>query len=72
MGRGPRDSAKPGCHGSRIRWNVSAAEPDFFWSPINTIEDIAADDQFHAAGGIADVTDCCTAIALQIIVELSR
>ncbi|ORA16405.1 CaiB/BaiF CoA transferase family protein [Mycobacterium asiaticum] len=34
-----------------------AAEPDFFWSPINAIEDVVADEQFHAAGGIVDVPD---------------
>ncbi|OBK22183.1 CoA-transferase [Mycobacterium asiaticum] len=34
-----------------------AAEPDFFWSPINSLEDIVADEQFHAAGGIVDVPD---------------
>ncbi|OBK97060.1 CoA-transferase [Mycobacterium asiaticum] len=34
-----------------------AAEPDFFWSPINSIEDVVADEQFHAAGGIVDVPD---------------
>ena len=36
---------------------VFAAEPDFFWSPINTIEDVVADEQFHAAGGIVYVPD---------------
>ena len=34
-----------------------AAEPDFFWSPINAIEDVVADEQFHAAGGIVYVPD---------------
>ncbi|ULE33075.1 CaiB/BaiF CoA transferase family protein [Mycobacterium sp. IDR2000157661] len=34
-----------------------AAEPDFFWSPINTVEDVVADEQFHAAGGMVDVPD---------------
>ncbi len=34
---------------------VFAGEPDFFWSPINTLEDVVADEQFHAAGGIVDV-----------------
>ncbi|MFY2859076.1 CaiB/BaiF CoA transferase family protein [Mycobacterium sp. THU-M104] len=34
-----------------------AAEPDFFWSPVNTLEDVVADEQFHAAGGIVDVPD---------------
>jgi crotonobetainyl-CoA:carnitine CoA-transferase CaiB-like acyl-CoA transferase len=34
-----------------------AAEPDFFWSPINSIEDVLADEQFHAAGGVVYVPD---------------
>jgi crotonobetainyl-CoA:carnitine CoA-transferase CaiB-like acyl-CoA transferase len=34
-----------------------AQEPDFFWSPINSIEDIIADEQFHAAGGVVYVPD---------------
>ena len=34
-----------------------AAEPDFFWSPINSIEDVMADEQFHAAGGVVYVPD---------------
>jgi len=34
-----------------------AAEPDFFWSPINSIEDVVADEQFHAAGGVVYVPD---------------
>jgi crotonobetainyl-CoA:carnitine CoA-transferase CaiB-like acyl-CoA transferase len=34
-----------------------AGEPDFFWSPVNSIEDVVADEQFHAAGGIVDVPD---------------
>ncbi|MEI7714988.1 MAG: CoA transferase, partial [Mycobacterium sp.] len=34
---------------------VFADEPDFFWSPVNTLEDVVADEQFHAAGGIVDV-----------------
>jgi crotonobetainyl-CoA:carnitine CoA-transferase CaiB-like acyl-CoA transferase len=36
---------------------VFATEPDFFWSPINSIEDVMADEQFHAAGGIVGVPD---------------
>jgi crotonobetainyl-CoA:carnitine CoA-transferase CaiB-like acyl-CoA transferase len=36
---------------------VFAAEPEFFWSPINSIEDVVADEQFHAAGGITYVPD---------------
>jgi crotonobetainyl-CoA:carnitine CoA-transferase CaiB-like acyl-CoA transferase len=34
-----------------------AGEPEFFWSPINSLEDMVADEQFHAAGGIVDVPD---------------
>jgi crotonobetainyl-CoA:carnitine CoA-transferase CaiB-like acyl-CoA transferase len=36
---------------------VFASEPDFFWSPVNTVEDVVADEQFHAAGGMVDVPD---------------
>jgi crotonobetainyl-CoA:carnitine CoA-transferase CaiB-like acyl-CoA transferase len=36
---------------------VFAGEPDFFWSPVNTLEDIVADEQFHAAGGLVEVPD---------------
>ncbi len=34
-----------------------AGEPDFFWSPVNTLEDVVSDEQFHAAGGLVDVPD---------------
>jgi crotonobetainyl-CoA:carnitine CoA-transferase CaiB-like acyl-CoA transferase len=34
---------------------IFAGEPDFFWSPINALEDVVADEQFHAAGGLVDV-----------------
>ena len=33
------------------------AEPDMFWSPVNTIEDLVADDQFLAAGSVVQVPD---------------
>ncbi|OBH40074.1 CaiB/BaiF CoA transferase family protein [Mycobacterium mantenii] len=36
---------------------VFAGEPDFFWSPVNSLEDVVADEQFRAAGGIVDVPD---------------
>ena len=36
---------------------VFAGEPDFFWSPINSIEDVVADEQFHAAGGVVYVPE---------------
>ena len=43
---------------------VFASEPDFFWSPINSIEDVVADEQFHAAGGLVDVPDAESSIAM--------
>ena len=43
---------------------VFAGEPDFFWSPINSLEDIVADEQFHTAGGIVDVPDGESSIAM--------
>jgi crotonobetainyl-CoA:carnitine CoA-transferase CaiB-like acyl-CoA transferase len=36
---------------------IFAGEPDFFWSPVNSVEDVVADEQFHAAGGMVDVPD---------------
>jgi crotonobetainyl-CoA:carnitine CoA-transferase CaiB-like acyl-CoA transferase len=36
---------------------VFAGEPDFFWSPINSLEDVLGDEQFHAAGGVVHVPD---------------
>lgn len=36
---------------------VFAGEPDFFWSPVNSIGDVLADEQFHAAGGVVYVPD---------------
>lgn len=36
---------------------IFATEPEFFWSPINTIEDVIGDEQFHAGGGIVEVPD---------------
>ncbi|MDG4664895.1 CoA transferase [Mycobacterium sp. 236(2023)] len=36
---------------------VFAGQPDLFWSPINSLEDVVGDEQFHAAGGIVYVPD---------------
>jgi crotonobetainyl-CoA:carnitine CoA-transferase CaiB-like acyl-CoA transferase len=36
---------------------IFAEEPDFFWAPLNTLEELVADPQFHAAGGLVDVPD---------------
>ncbi|WP_421842906.1 CoA transferase [Mycobacterium sp.] len=44
--------------------HIFASEPDFFWSPINTIEDVVADEQFYAAGGIVDVPDGATHVPM--------
>ena len=43
---------------------IFAREPDFFWSPVNTLEDVVADEQFHAAGGIVDVPDEESSVAM--------
>src|SRR5438105_1868787 len=36
---------------------IFAEEPDFFWAPINSVEDLVADPQFAAAGGLVEVPD---------------
>jgi crotonobetainyl-CoA:carnitine CoA-transferase CaiB-like acyl-CoA transferase len=36
---------------------VFATEPDFFWAPVNSLEDLVADPQFAASGGMVDVPD---------------
>jgi crotonobetainyl-CoA:carnitine CoA-transferase CaiB-like acyl-CoA transferase len=43
---------------------IFAGEPDFFWSPINSVEDVVADEQFHAAGGMVDVPDGAAAVPM--------
>ncbi len=43
---------------SRAEWaEVFATEPDFFWAPVNSLEDLVADPQFTAAGGLVHVPD---------------
>jgi crotonobetainyl-CoA:carnitine CoA-transferase CaiB-like acyl-CoA transferase len=34
-----------------------AGEPDLFWSPVNTVDDLLEDEQFHAAGSVVRVPD---------------
>ncbi len=34
-----------------------AAEPDLFWSPVNTVDDLVGDPQAAASGGFVDVPD---------------
>jgi crotonobetainyl-CoA:carnitine CoA-transferase CaiB-like acyl-CoA transferase len=36
---------------------IFATEPDFFWAPVNSLEDLVTDPQFTAAGGIVEVPD---------------
>jgi crotonobetainyl-CoA:carnitine CoA-transferase CaiB-like acyl-CoA transferase len=33
------------------------ADPDFFWSPVQTVEDLLSDEQFLASGGLVEVPD---------------
>jgi crotonobetainyl-CoA:carnitine CoA-transferase CaiB-like acyl-CoA transferase len=33
------------------------ADPDFFWSPVQTVEDLLSDEQFLEAGGLVEVPD---------------
>jgi crotonobetainyl-CoA:carnitine CoA-transferase CaiB-like acyl-CoA transferase len=43
---------------SLAEWaEIFDAEPDFFWSPINSLEDVLGDEQFHAGGGVVYVPD---------------
>ena len=39
---------------------VFDADPDFFWAPVNSLDDLMADSQFHAAGGLVQVPDGST------------
>jgi crotonobetainyl-CoA:carnitine CoA-transferase CaiB-like acyl-CoA transferase len=40
------------------QWATAFAdEPELFWSPVNTIDDVVGDEQFHAAHSIVDVPD---------------
>jgi crotonobetainyl-CoA:carnitine CoA-transferase CaiB-like acyl-CoA transferase len=34
---------------------VFDSEPDFFWAPVQSIDELLNDPQFHAAGGLIDV-----------------
>ncbi len=36
---------------------VFATEPDFFWAPVQTIDELIGDAQFMAAGGFVEVRD---------------
>jgi crotonobetainyl-CoA:carnitine CoA-transferase CaiB-like acyl-CoA transferase len=32
-------------------------EPELFWSPVNSVDEVVADEQFHAAHSVVDVPD---------------
>jgi crotonobetainyl-CoA:carnitine CoA-transferase CaiB-like acyl-CoA transferase len=34
---------------------VFDADPDFFWAPVQTVDELLADQQFHDAGGLVEV-----------------
>jgi crotonobetainyl-CoA:carnitine CoA-transferase CaiB-like acyl-CoA transferase len=36
---------------------IFGTEPDLFWAPVQTIDELVSDPQFHAAGGLVDVPD---------------
>jgi len=36
---------------------VFAGEPELFWSPVNTIDDLLVDEQFYASGAVVGVPD---------------
>jgi crotonobetainyl-CoA:carnitine CoA-transferase CaiB-like acyl-CoA transferase len=43
---------------SLAEWaEIFETEPDFFWAPVNSPEDILADPQLRHAGGLVDVPD---------------
>jgi crotonobetainyl-CoA:carnitine CoA-transferase CaiB-like acyl-CoA transferase len=43
---------------SRAEWGeIFAAEPDFWWAPVQDLEEVLADPQVAAAGGLVEVPD---------------
>jgi crotonobetainyl-CoA:carnitine CoA-transferase CaiB-like acyl-CoA transferase len=43
---------------SLAEWaEVFATEPEFFWSPVQSVEELVADPQFAAGGGLVEVPD---------------
>jgi crotonobetainyl-CoA:carnitine CoA-transferase CaiB-like acyl-CoA transferase len=36
---------------------VFSEEPDFFWAPVNSPEELLADPAFHGSGALVDVPD---------------
>jgi crotonobetainyl-CoA:carnitine CoA-transferase CaiB-like acyl-CoA transferase len=43
---------------TRDEWaEVFDTEPELFWTPVNTIDELLADEQFYASGAVVDVPD---------------
>jgi len=36
---------------------IFADEPDLFWSPVNSVDEVLADEQFHASHSVVEVPD---------------
>ena len=57
----PRADRRPRCHlpsRPRREWaTIFDPEPDLFWAPVNTVDDLLADEQFHASGAVVRVPD---------------
>ena len=46
---------------TRDEWAaIFDTEPEFFWAPINTVDELLADPQFRASGALVDVPDDAT------------
>ena len=43
---------------------IFATEPDFFWAPVNSLDDLLEDPQYAASGGMVDVPDGSTATTM--------
>jgi crotonobetainyl-CoA:carnitine CoA-transferase CaiB-like acyl-CoA transferase len=43
---------------TRDEWaEAFEAEPDVFWAPVNSVDDLLEDQQFHASGALVEVPD---------------
>jgi crotonobetainyl-CoA:carnitine CoA-transferase CaiB-like acyl-CoA transferase len=50
---------------SREEWSqVFDGEPEFWWAPVQSVDEVLADPQLRAAGGVVDVPDGGTTTAL--------
>ncbi len=43
---------------------IFATEPDMFWAPVNTVDDLIADPAFHASGAMVEVPDGVSSTAM--------